>query len=332
MNLDKVENFYVRNSNINKLDYFPFPFHSNSYRYSNNSKELDPPNIFTITPEYKKEVMKKREILQEAKNMAYQSFSHSLDAQWDIFEMITDQMVSLYPNYFQIVKEGRNWTFSNYLLNERYDFIFGEANSLPHEPLDFIGRHLQEDIFYLGQRDGDLYLDAGQLCFPANWSIAFNIGMTYTEFHSPVPYFSDSGLAKKVRNFLMRMEAGKPWTRLNWTITPGNILDTYPEKFDDWGEEMKKIQKENAGKRVHLRVEDQRLFRLPGSNGILFTIHTYLLSLEELCQKEEWSHRLYHVLHDLPDFMAEYKSFLSYKPAIIEYLESKLVIKEGEAI
>jgi hypothetical protein len=78
------------------------------------------------------------------------------------------------------------------------------------------------------------------------------------------------------------MESGKPWTRLNWTLTAEPILDTFPETFDDWGVKKEKITPDNAGKRNHWRVEDQRLFRLPRSNGILFSIHTHLISLDEL--------------------------------------------------
>ncbi|WP_256942263.1 DUF3445 domain-containing protein [Bacillus sp. OV166] len=51
--------------------------------------------------------------------------------------------------------------------------------SKTHQPLDFIGRHVQEDIIFMMQRDGDLYLDAGQLCFPANWSLAFDLGLYF---------------------------------------------------------------------------------------------------------------------------------------------------------
>lgn len=170
-------------------------------------------------------------------------------------------------------------------------------------------------------------MDAGSLCFPANWSIAFNLGMTYTEFHSPVPHFSDSGLAVKVRNFLLRMEAGKPWTRLNWTLTVEPILDTFPENFDEWGVKKDKVTVENTGKLVHLRVEDQRLFRLPKSNGILFSIHTHLISLEELSKNEIWIDRFYRVLMDLPDYISQYKGFISYKDQIIQYLEKILKMK-----
>ncbi|EIJ82031.1 hypothetical protein PB1_03800 [Bacillus methanolicus PB1] len=311
------------------IERFPFPFKGDSYRYSNNSEALEPPFLLDITPEYFKEIEQKRHLLKTRKEQCYQSFSHSLEGQWEILEMIINEMTSLYPNYFSLKKNKNHWTFCNHLLKEEQSFIFGNSSSLPYEPLDFIGRHIQEDLIYIAQRDGDLYMDAGQLCFPANWSIAFNLGMTYTEFHSPVPYFSDSGLAEKVRNFLLRIEAGKPWTRLNWTLTVEPILDTFPETFDEWGAKKEKVTSENAGQLVHLRVEDQRLFRLPRSNGILFSIHTHLISLDELRKNEEWINRFYRVLTDLPDYIAQYKGFISYKDKIISYLEKIIKTKEG---
>jgi dimethylamine monooxygenase subunit A len=314
------------------LDRFPFPFKTDSYRYSNNSETLDPPFLLDITPEYVHEIEEKRRILNTKNEQSYQSFLHTLDAQWEILEMIIDEMTSLYPTYFSIKKNHHHWTFSNHLLAEESSFIFGDSDSLPYEPLDFIGRHIQEDLIYIAQRDGDLYMDAGQLCFPANWSIAFNLGMTYMEFHSPVPHFSTSGLAEKVRNFLLRMEAGKPWTRLNWTLTVEPILDTSPETFDQWGTKKEKINSENIGQLIHLRVEDQKLFRLPGSNGILFGIHTHLISLDELSKNHEWINRFYHVLTDLPDYISEYKGFISYKEKIVDHLEKIINLKEGEGI
>ncbi|PLR79928.1 hypothetical protein CVD25_22620 [Bacillus canaveralius] len=306
------------------LDRFPFPFKGDSYRYSNNSVALDPAVVLDITPEYFEEIEQKRQILADKKAQSYQSFTHSLEAQWEILDMIMHEMATVHPNYFGLSKSGDNWTFQNHLLGEEQAFIFGDASSLPYEPLDFIGRHIQEDLIYMAQRDGDLYMDAGQLCFPANWSIAFDLGMSYLEFHSPVPGFAESGLAAKVRNFILRMEAGKPWTRLNWTITIEPMLDTAPETFDTWGTKKDSITLDNLGNLVHLRVEDQRLFRLPRSNGILFGIHTHLISLDELTQNHQWAKRFHSVLTDLPDPLAQYKGFVSYKDKIVTYLEKKI--------
>lgn len=310
------------------IERFPFPFKADSYRYSNNAESLIPPFVIDVTPEYFHEISEKRRVLDSRKEQAFQSFPHSIDAQWELLEMIVDEMTERFPTFFSVKKIDDLWTFHNHLLKEKYTFVYGDSTTLPYEPLDFIGRHVQEDLVYLANRDGDLYMDAGQLCFPANWSIAFNLGMTFTEFHSPVP-FTDGSFIEKVRNFLLRMEPGKPFTRLNWTITVEHILDTFPENYDQWGPKKEKITSDNIGELVHLRVEDQRLFRLPKSNGILFSIHTSLLPIEELQKNNEWLTRFYHVLTDLPDQIAQYKGFLSYKDKMIQYLEEILQTNAG---
>ncbi|MCH6269252.1 heme-dependent oxidative N-demethylase family protein [Neobacillus citreus] len=305
----------------------PFPFKGNSYRYSNNAASLESGRLLDITPEYFEEIELKRHLLETVPDRTYQSLEHSMEAQWEILEMIMNEMASAHPNYFSLNKDGNRWTFINHLLGEEQTFTFGDAQTLPYEPLDFIGRHVQEDLIYLGQRDGDLYLEAGQLAFPANWSLAFDLGMDFLSIHSPVPKaFSGSGLAEKVRGFIMRIEAGKPWTRFNWTITVEPVLDTAPENFDEWGHKKEQVTVDNVGELVYLRVEDQRLFRLPGSNGILFGIHTHLISLDELCKNHQWMNQFYNVLLDLPDELAEYKGFISYKEKIVSYLENKIKI------
>ena len=324
----KVDFISIRNEKIPNqpiIERFPFPFKGDSYRYSNNSAPLNPPVVLTITPEYFEEIELKRNLLENRKEQTYQSFTHSIEAQWEILEMIMNEMVSVHPNYFSLYKNEDHWTFQNHLLEEEESFIFGDLSSLPYEPLDFIGRHVQEDLIYLGQRDGELYMDAGQLVFPANWSIAFDLGMNFLEIHQPVPKaFSGSGLVEKVRSFILRMEAGQPWTRFNWTVTVEPILDTSPETFDEWGPKKERVTSDNAGELVYLRVEDQRLFRLPRSNGILFSIHTHLISLEELVQNPQWMEQLYNVLNDLPDDIAEYKGFISYKDKLVKYLEQQM--------
>jgi hypothetical protein len=303
------------------LDRFPFPFTGDSYRYSNNSRALIPPVCIDITPEYEEEVIEKRRLLELYPERTYQSLPHTLAAQWEILDMLMNELSHIYPDYFSMDKRGDRYTFRNYLLNEEQTFKYGDLSTLPCEPLDFIGRHVQEDLIYLQQRDGDLYMDAGQLCFPANWSLAFDLGMSYLQFHSPVPIYSDSGLAEKVLRFLMRIEAGKPWTRLNWTINVGKRLDTSPETFGEWGRGKLALNEENVGHQVHLRTEDQRLFRISGSNGILFSIHTHLLPLEVLVENRSWAERFYRVLEDIPDPIAEYKGFITFKPLMIQYLQ-----------
>lgn len=299
---------------------FPFPFKGESYRYSNDSVELEPPVVLDITPEYAEEIDLKRSVLRTRHEHAYQSLPDSLEGQWEILEFLVREMVTRHPRSFLLEEEGERWTLRNLLLGEAHSFVLGDASTLPFEPLDFIGRHVQEDLFYLEQKDGDLILASGQLCFPNNWSLGFNIGTPFLEFHKPVPEFFSSGMASKVLKFLLRLEAGMPFQRLSWTMTVGKMLPVFRESFDEWSPKKRTVTDENVGDLVFLRVEDQRLFRLPRSNGILFSLHTHLISLRELSENPQWARQLCRVLQDAPDYMSEYKGYHPYRDTMIAYL------------
>ncbi|WP_282137069.1 heme-dependent oxidative N-demethylase family protein [Rossellomorea aquimaris] len=309
------------------VDSFPYPFKGEVYWYSNNSVPLDEPSSVEVTSSYQKEIKLKRELLMHHPERCFQSQRHTLKAQWEITELVIQHLTTYYPQQFSLDKNEGEWTFHNHILNEQTTFILGDASTLSMEPLDFIGRHVQEDLIFMMQRDGDLYLDAGQLCFPANWSLAFNTGMSFKEIHKPIPGFKEEGLDQRILTFLMRMEAGDPWVRRNWSLMAGNRLDTSLETFDQWGKNRSLVTGENAGEFVHLRVEVQKLFRLPGSNGLLFTIHTHLLSLEKFTRNPEWTEEFYQILQELPSHISDYKGISLFQDVVIEYLNKKRVMK-----
>ncbi|MQR96013.1 heme-dependent oxidative N-demethylase family protein [Fictibacillus phosphorivorans] len=306
------------------LAHFPYPFKGSTYRYSNNSIPMKQPCCIEVTPSYKKEILLKRKLLNDQPERCYQSLPHSITGQWEIVELVIDHLVSQYPQHFSVEKESNSWIFFNKILDEKVEFIFGDENSFSCEPLFFISQHVQEDLIYMRQRDDDLYLDAGQLCFPANWSLAFNIGMKFKNIHHPIPGFKEEGLDQRILQFLMRLEAGTPWERLNWSLMAGDRLDTSLETFDQWGKLRKHVTRENAGELVHIRVEVQKLFRLPRTNSILFSIHTHLLSLEQLSTNREWLQQFYEILSELPSHIVEYKGISLYKAALLHYMEEQL--------
>ncbi len=307
-----------------ELNSFPYPFKGDQYRYSNNSVSMTRPSSIEITPRYTEEVQLKRDLLTHHPERCFQSLSHSLKSQWEIVDLVTENLVTYYPDQFALQKNGNHWTFVNKILGVTSHFTYGDETTIPCEPLDFIGRHVQEDLIFMMERDGDLYLDAGQLCFPANWSLAFNLGMEFKEIHHPIPGFKEEGLDGRILRFLKRLEAGAPWERLNWSLMAGNKLDTSLETFHEWGKERKNVTEENAGELVHLRVEVQKLFRLPQSNGILFTIHTHLLAMEDFTANTVWLQQFYQIIKELPEHIADYKGISLYKKQLLTYLEEKL--------
>ncbi|MGE7184647.1 heme-dependent oxidative N-demethylase subunit alpha family protein [Peribacillus sp. NPDC006672] len=77
------------------------------------------------------------------------------------------------------------------------------------------------------------------------------------------------------------MEPGKPWTRINWNLV-ADRWDVNYETMDVWGPKRSRITPVNAGKLVRLRVEEQKFYRMPRSNAILFVLNTQFLPLEDL--------------------------------------------------
>jgi hypothetical protein len=80
------------------------------------------------------------------------------------------------------------------------------------------------------------------------------------------------------------------------------------------------VTPENVGDKVHLRVELQTLFRLPRSNGLLFSIRCYLVSMEDLTTFPRWTKRFHRVLRDLHSDLAEYKGLVKFREMTVQWL------------
>jgi hypothetical protein len=121
--------------------------------------------------------------------------------------------------------------------------------------------------------------------------------------------------------YLLNLRLGQPVRRLNWTMTVNPRLDTSPENYPFWGPDRATVTAQNAGDRVHLRVELQGLWRLPRSNAILFGIRCYLISVRELATVPKWGRRMHRVLKNLHPALVEYKGLARYRDAVVAWLE-----------
>ena len=170
------------------------------------------------------------------------------------------------------------------------------------------------------QREDNLFLDAGMVTSQADWSLDFNVGMSFMQWHGPVPLAHQAGVFERALKYLLMIRQGQPVRRLNWTMTVNPRLDTAPETFPEWGPDRASLTPENVGRKLHLRVELQTLWRLPRSNALLFPIRCYLASLDELVRVPKWGKRLSRVLSTLPQPLVEYKGLSRYLPTALDYL------------
>jgi len=326
----KTETFrddYTFRNSPEAIRRFPFPFNEDKYMYSVNMEPHVPAgpaghaynNPIDVDEHYLGEMADRAKVLKEDP-LRYQALPHMMAAQWDTLELLMEAQAEGYPEYFTLEKNGDQWRWINRPMGIDQTFTFGDASTLPMEPLEFITRQVQGDIVIVDQRDGQLWCDAGMVTTQADWSLDFDIGMNFHEWHGPVPLAHEIGVFDRALKFLLNLQQGKPVRRLNWTMTINPRLDTSPENYHKWGPDRATVTPENVGNKVHLRCELQTLWRLPRSNAILFVIRCYLIKMEELVTVPKWARRFHRVLRDLPPELVDYKGLTRYRPTTIEWL------------
>ena len=307
---------------------FPFPFSEDSYMYSVNIE----PHVrggptgafqaaFDVDEHYVAECRERSLVLQQDPSRCI-VLPHMMPAQWDTLELIMESLAEDYPSEFALERNGDRWTWTNRPLDLQQSFVFGDLDTLPCEPFEYITRQAQGDFTLQDQRDDNLFIDGGMVTTQADWSLEFDVGMSFHEWHGPVPLAHDLGVFDRALQYLMRIQYGKPVRRLNWTMTVNPRLDTSPENYPIWGPDRASVTPENVGEKVHLRVELQTLYRLPRSNAILFGIRAYLANLSELARSPKWGRRLHRVLRDLHPDLAAYKGLDRYRQAAVDYLSA----------
>ncbi|UWQ74475.1 DUF3445 domain-containing protein [Leisingera sp. M658] len=305
---------------------FPFPFHEDSYMYSVNMephKSYRPGSVFERTfdvDEHYVSEMKDRARVLANDPLRCQSLPHMTLAGWDLVELIMEAKAAEYPDLFELHKDGNRWRWVNKPLGIDDTFTFLDESTLPYGPMEYITRQTQGDFAVLDQRDDNLWMDAGMVTTQADWSLDFDIGMNFFEWHAPVPKANEMGIFVRALKFLLNIQQGQPARRLNWTMTVNPLLDTSPENYHKWGTMKQELTKENIGEKQHLRVELQTFFRLPRSNALVFPIRCYLIRFEDLVTVPKWARRLHRVIRDLPEELATYKGFIDNRPLMVEYL------------
>lgn len=319
------DDFTFRNSPA-AIRRFPFPFERDGYMYAVNVEQHTKGPVGSVfehgidVDEHYVSEMHDRALVLREDPLRCQSLPHMDLAGWDLLELLMEQQAGGYPEHFELRRDGERWRWINRPLGIDDSFTFGDNATLPYGPMEYIARQSQGDFCLLDQRDGDLWMDAGIVTTQADWSLDFDIGMSFMEWHAPVPLAHQMGVFDRALKFLLNIRHGQPARRFNWTMTINPRLDTSPENYHKWGPDRTTVTPENVGRKVHLRVELQSFWRLPRSNALVFPIRCYLIALDELVSVPKWARRLHRVLRSLPPELTDYKALTRWKPIAIDYL------------
>lgn len=141
-------------------------------------------------------------------------------------------------------------------------------------PLLTLGRLVQED-FCLMQAgpDGEHVLSAAVLCFPASWTLAEKLGRALVRIHAPVPRYDD-GVAPRVQRLFDAIRHERPLWRMNYH--PYQVADLFHPMTEA------APRPRPTGPAPYLRCERQCLLRLPQTQAVVFSIHTYVLDMADV--------------------------------------------------
>ncbi len=138
------------------------------------------------------------------------------------------------------------------------------------DPLGTLGVLLQEDLCILEKQGDEHMLTGAVLCFPANWSLSEKFLRPLTRIHTPIPEY-DAQIAKRVQRLFDGVQTGRPLWRFNclWYADPELHQ---PQREQD----PERPMPSEHGPRF-CRSEKQAIFRLPKTNAVVFSIHTFVL-------------------------------------------------------
>lgn len=135
------------------------------------------------------------------------------------------------------------------------------------DPLGTLGRIVQDDFVILQKLGDEHVLTGAVLCFPANWTLAEKFLRPLSIIHDPVSEYDDN-ITRRVQRLFDGVRPGRPIWRYNalWYSNPDLFQPKSPEKRVEGG---------------YLRSERQCILRLPETQAVVFSIHTFLLQPED---------------------------------------------------
>jgi len=141
------------------------------------------------------------------------------------------------------------------------------------QPLQTLSQLVQEDFCILQKQGDEHVLTGALLCFPASWTLAEKFMQPLTLIHVPVDSY-DGDMAKRVQRMFDMVRPDQPLWRANALFYIDPTL-YQPRRAND-------ARVKSGTQTPFIRSERQTILRLPKSDALVFSIHTYLVLRENL--------------------------------------------------
>jgi hypothetical protein len=140
---------------------------------------------------------------------------------------------------------------------------------------------VEEDFMLLDEAGGIPRISAASNVYSSSGRLVASVGHDMEWAHEPVPQLTHK-LGGKINRVLASVHAATPCERFNWQLTPmGAVFFPHDDPHAANAAAMHHVVEElrrdpaRAGELLWIRVERQTLSRLPDSNAVAFSLHTF---------------------------------------------------------
>ena len=261
----------------------------------------------------------KRERLDGHRQFYYRTLPDSLPAQRELRERVTAHLAADHPECFE--KSGS--VVRSLITGQTLD-LYDDST----EPLMQLSYLVEEDFMLLEEVGRALQITAASNAYSSSGRLVGSVGHGVEWAHEPVPQLTRN-LGGKINRVLGSIHAATPCERFNWQITPiATVFFPHDDPHAANAAAMREVLAElcrdpaRAGELLWVRVERQTLMRLPGSNAVAFSLHTYSDPLSCLQSDIESVRTILTLLNDYSEERWKYSEMDIVREPLMIWLEA----------
>jgi hypothetical protein len=235
-------------------------------------RPIRPESWILIGSEHAQMMRQKHARLDRFQSDYYRTLPQSLPAQRELQERVLTHLVSDHPQSFE--KTGS--IVRSLITGRRLDL---DDHSV--EPLLQLSYLIEEDFMLLEDAGEVPRITAASNVYSSSGRLVSSVGNNIEWAHEPVPQLTHK-LGTRINRVIGSVHTTTPCERFNWQLTPmGSVFFPATDPHGANAAAMHDVLAElrnapaRAGELLWIRVERQTLSRLPESNAVAFSLHTY---------------------------------------------------------
>ncbi len=282
-------------------------------------RPIRPENWILIGAGHAEMMRQKCERLANHGHCYYRTLPTSLPAQRELRERIVAHLAADHPRSFE--KSGS-------VVRSRITRQTLDLDDDSTEPLLQVSYLIEEDFMLLEEIGGTIQITAASNAYSSSGRLVGSVGHDVEWAHEPVPQLTRK-LGGKINRVLGNIHAATPCERFNWQITPlATVFFPHDDPHAANAAAMREVLVElrrdpaRAGEFLWIRVERQTFRRLPDSNAVAFSLHTYSDPLSSMQPDVESVRAIWALLNNYSEERWKYSEMDIVREPLMTWLEA----------